>query len=327
NNNSDNNNSDNNNSDNNNINNTYDYSNCDIDGTYLSKEGFLLEEHVSPGIRITNAYSPCIDEYSLMQNMSKVRSTLRQFVRDWSSEGKHERDSAYDPILKSLDEYLPITKKYIPKILCPGSGLGRLPYEVAKKGYRSQGNEFSYFMLLASNFILNYYNKKNSLHIQPYCLNTLNRKKRDDHLKIIHIPDVNTYDKNILNTEFSMCAGELIEVYYNEKEQFDGVLTCFFLDTAKNIFMYIRTFAMILKPNSLWSNIGPLLYHYAEMSNEMSIELAWDEIKPIITKWFNLVEVKWIDNYYTTNINSMMQVQYHCVFFNAIRNTVPVEDN
>ncbi|CXI01232.1 N2227-like protein, putative [Plasmodium berghei] len=282
-------------------------------------------EHISPGLRITNMYSPSLDEYSLIQNMSKVRSTLRQFVRDWSIEGIDERKSAYEPILKSLEKYLPITDNYIPKILCPGSGLGRLPYEVAKRGYKSQGNEFSYFMLLSSNFILNYYNQKESLHIQPYCINTLNRKKRDDHLKIINLPDVNTYNKDVLNSEFSMCAGELVEVYYDEKEQFDGILTCFFLDTAKNIFIYIRTFANILKPNSLWSNIGPLLFHYAEMPNEMSIELAWDEIKFIISKWFTIVDEQWIDNYYTTNIDSMMQVQYHCIFFNAIRNDMPVE--
>ncbi|ANQ07896.1 Uncharacterized protein PCOAH_00020230 [Plasmodium coatneyi] len=286
----------------------------------------LQGEHIPPGRRITSAYTPTMDEYNLLQNMSKVRSTLRQFVRDWSIEGKHERDSAYEPMLKSLDKYLPITDDYVPKILCPGSGLGRLPYEVAKKGYRSQGNEFSYFMLLASNFILNYYNEKESLKIQPYCLNTLNRRRRDDHLKVVTLPDINTYNKAILSTDFSMCAGELIEVYDKEKGSFDGVLTCFFLDTAKNIFLYIRTFANILKPNCLWCNVGPLLYHYSEMTNELSIELSWEEIEVIISKWFTLVEIEWIDNYYTTNVDSMMQVQYHCIFFCAIRNDVPVEE-
>lgn len=41
------------------------------------------------------------------------------------------------------------------KILVPGAGLGRLAFEIAKLGYTCQGNEFSLFMLLASQFVLN----------------------------------------------------------------------------------------------------------------------------------------------------------------------------
>lgn len=43
------------------------------------------------------------------------------------------------------------------KVLVPGAGLGRLAWELANLGYTCQGNEFSFFMLLASNFILNKY--------------------------------------------------------------------------------------------------------------------------------------------------------------------------
>jgi len=36
-------------------------------------------------------------------DMDKLRSTLKQFVRDWSVEGKPERDACYTPILEALD--------------------------------------------------------------------------------------------------------------------------------------------------------------------------------------------------------------------------------
>ncbi len=36
-----------------------------------------------------------------------------------------------------------------PRVLVPGAGLARLCVEVAALGYEAQGNEFSYFMLLA----------------------------------------------------------------------------------------------------------------------------------------------------------------------------------
>lgn len=42
-------------------------------------------------------------------------------------------------------------------ILVPGTGLGRLAFEIAKLGYSCQGNEYSLHMLFTSNFLLNQY--------------------------------------------------------------------------------------------------------------------------------------------------------------------------
>ncbi len=72
-----------------------------------------------------------------------------------------------------------------------------------------------------------------------------------------------------------MAAGEVVEVYKNQRGEWDAVLTAFFLDTAKNIFLYIRTIAMLIREGGLWINFGPLLYHYAEAENEISIELSF----------------------------------------------------
>ena len=59
---------------------------------------------------------------------------------------------------------------------------------------------------------------------------------------------------------------------------FDGVLTSFFLDTARNVLLYIKTIAKIVRPGGLWANVGPLLYHYAETPHEMSVEFSAEEI-------------------------------------------------
>eukprot|EP00922_Rhytidocystis_sp_ex-Travisia-forbesii_P052558 GHVS01077964.1.p1 GENE.GHVS01077964.1~~GHVS01077964.1.p1 ORF type:complete len:306 (+),score=51.84 GHVS01077964.1:121-918(+) len=262
----------------------------------------------------------------MAKNMSKVRSTLRQFVRDWSDVGAAERDAAYGPLLESLERYLPIqcTDKP-PRILCPGSGLGRLPFEVVKRGYGSQGNEFSYFMLMGSNFILNYGMRPKMFTLQPYCLSTSNRRGHEDHLRCVQIPDVRPGDWVSPDTDFSMCAGEFVEVYGGQVASWDGVLTCFFIDTAKNVLLYIQTIARIIRPGGLWSNFGPLLYHYAEMPQEMSIELSWEEIRRVVCKYFDIRQEEWRQSFYTTNDMSMMQVIYHCVFFVAIRNNVAVE--
>ena len=91
-----------------------------------------------------------------------MRSVIKQFVREWAAEGKAERDQSFAKILDEFFVYFPESEIATPdgskrkvKVLHPGSGLGRMPYECAKRGYASQGNEFTYFMLLGSNFMLN----------------------------------------------------------------------------------------------------------------------------------------------------------------------------
>ena len=104
-------------------------------------------------------------------DIEKIQSTLKQFVRDWSEVGKEEREMSYAPILKELDRLYPkindnndsgldttgksnsLRNKI--KILVPGAGLGRLAFDIANNGFECQGNEFSLYMLLGSNYVLN----------------------------------------------------------------------------------------------------------------------------------------------------------------------------
>jgi carnosine N-methyltransferase len=51
--------------------------------------------------------------------MDKLRSTLRQLHRDWSEEGKEERDKAYIPILEVLEERQKTCSNSM-KVLVPG---------------------------------------------------------------------------------------------------------------------------------------------------------------------------------------------------------------
>lgn len=79
-------------------------------------------------------------------NLSKVVSTLHQFMRDWSVEGQDERNECYKPIIDAVLELCPIKNKSMylylnyrpPRVLCPGSGLCRLPFEFASLGYTAQ---------------------------------------------------------------------------------------------------------------------------------------------------------------------------------------------
>lgn len=208
------------------------------------------------------------------------------------------------------------------KVLLPGAGLGRLLYEFAKLGCKAQGNEFSYFMLLASNFILNCTEKDNEYEIQPLIHTFSNLLTNESAFKTFSIPDENLMDnlsKN-LDGEMSMVAGEFVDVYKKQTESWDSVITCFFIDTANNIIEYIETIHKILKKGSVWINYGPLLYHYSEMENEKSIELSWEELKQIIVNFgFEITQETLQESPYSSDIDSMLKTIYRCIFFTAIK--------
>ena len=89
---------------------------------------------------------------------------MKSFVREWSALGASEREACFGPCLDEVNDYFSTEKNRVPfnaetgervSVLLPGSGLGRLVFEFARLGYRAVGNEFNYFCLLSSNFILN----------------------------------------------------------------------------------------------------------------------------------------------------------------------------
>lgn len=87
---------------------------------------------------------------------------------------------------------------------------------------------------------------------------------------------------------FSMSTGDFMAVYGGTENHsaWDGVVTCFFIDTAPVILEYIATIHKILRPGGIWVNNGPLLYHWVDDSEgtnddrySQSIELSWEDVR------------------------------------------------
>ena len=102
--------------------------------------------------------------------MHRNQAVLHSLAREWSSEGKSEREDCFNPILSELRRHLPVTEENIfaQRVLVPGAGLCRLPVEIASLGYATQANEFSMFMLTASHFVLNALDESNCFTIFPW---------------------------------------------------------------------------------------------------------------------------------------------------------------
>ena len=262
------------------------------------------------------------------RHLAKVRGTLHQCAREWSSVGKKERDECYTPLLKQLDKYLPVndSNRNKQKVLIPGSGLGRLVLESCARGYSTQGNEFDYFMLMTCNLMLNSTEKVNQFKIFPWINDRCNIYNRRDVMKPVLIPDVCPMDlvsKNPEGHDMSMCAGEFLEVYGKQSNAWNAVLACFFIDTAPNIFDYMEVIHRILKPGGLLISIGPLQFHWAEDFGDderysRSIEMSYDEIKHVIQSYgFEFLHEERRKCSYARNPESMQQSSYHVVQFTA----------
>lgn len=63
---------------------------------------------------------------------------------------------------------------------------------------------------------------------------------------------------------FSVQYGDFIRMYSGAESRgrFDAVVTCFFVDTAVELFDYLAVIRRVLRPGGLWINSGPLHYHH-----------------------------------------------------------------
>lgn len=202
--------------------------------------------------------------------------------------------------------------------LVPGAGMGRLVYEIGLRGFYAEGNEFSLFMLIASNFVLNRCLMDNQFEIFPYCHQFVNNLKRDDPLKSCRFPDISPF-QNPPKGEINMIAGDFVQVYgeKTQEESWDCVASCFFIDCANNIIEFLEIIFRILRPGGIFVNLGPLLYHFCDVSNELSIEPSYEDLHEIIENigFKFLKENTKVKSNYSQNPSSMSKTEYESIFF------------
>ena len=291
------------------------------------KEGILLNEKFL--LSIVNKYSHNFNQnnnkdiITRSSEIGKLRSTLKLFIRDWTIEGKKERNLTYTPVLQEIQKYFTNNNINKKKILVPGAGLCRLAYEIAKMGFIVDAVEVSYYMIICSDFIFNDNNYANKYQIEPLIHNFNCLKNENAPFQKFNFPDENIKEIMSENNfgEINVLPGDFVRSYKDKSKCYDGVVTSFFLDTANNIIEFIDIIYNILNDGGIWVNVGPLLYHFHEVQNEVSIELSWEELRKIIIKLgFEIKNENIIDSTYSSVEESLKTTIYSCVFFTAIKN-------
>ncbi len=104
-----------------------------------------------------------------------------------------------------------------------------------------------------------------------------------------------------------MAAGEFLSIYSNPQEhgKWNGVVSCFFLDTAPSMVEYLQVIYDMLVDNGYLINIGPLLFHWSGTTTRPddmnpkdfltkhshldrrymeSIDMTWDDVREIMIR-------------------------------------------
>ncbi|KAL7669885.1 hypothetical protein ACOME3_004832 [Neoechinorhynchus agilis] len=246
---------------------------------------------------------------------SRICTVLKQIVREWSVQGELERDQSFKRILEAIVKRFPRSSDEI-KILTPGCGLGRLTFEIASRGYHSQGNECSVFMLATSSFIINGNLNVNETRIFPWITSFTNNHSIRNQVQPIYFPDVSITDQLSNTGKMEIIAGQFVETY-NHSNVWDCVATCFFLDTANNVVEYVDKIYDILKIGGYWINLGPLLYHFSGDPTEKSVDLPLDRIwQYIVERGFEIEEQSvYVTTEYLSRPDSMERNGFKSTFF------------
>jgi carnosine N-methyltransferase len=207
---------------------------------------------------------------------------VAHLVRDWTSIGTLIRKSLYDWCFVQLDTYSKISDV----VLVPGAGMGRLAYNLFRKGYTVEANELSPVMAAAANAILQ---RQMNGTLHPFALDPMsNEVDSNRRYDSVTFPDTLLIQGNKKGS-LSFTIGDFVgEYYFSQANTFGAVVTCFFIDTATNIYEYISMIAQLLKPGGVWINVGPVQWH-----GNAILRPSVDELKELISyHQFDIVEWK-----------------------------------
>lgn len=243
----------------------------------MIKNSGLAEDILSYGLKFYGVARSELDEFvedtknETNKQKGNTLYAVKHFVRDWSNEGLHERQTTYPCVLNAVRKEFPATSPSTPaKILVPGSGLGRLGHEIAALGdFEVTMNEFSYSMNIAYHYITTL-SSVNASAIHPYIDWWSHRATTADLTRSVSFPD----NISILSQpSISLIEGEFTTALKPHSGTYDALVSHFFIDTATNILTYLETIHAMLKPGGVWINFGPLLY-----GSMPALQLSLDEV-------------------------------------------------
>lgn len=273
----------------------------------LKDVGYTWDEGNKKLVR--NTYSSI--HFSEKSNQYRVNEAICHLVRDWSDDYSLERQQLLDFIDSSISNSVAEKDTLI---IVPGSGCGRIAYEIAKKYKDSkvESIEFSSLMYLCNEFVLG---AEEEITIDPFyqCYSGQRSKNNQTRGYSINVNEFSRPENHTLHLGDFSC--------YRPERKYENIIVCtaFFIDTAENMFDYfnaIENLSNFVTGELHWVNVGPLKYgtrpkvqlNYEELSQIRKLRGWKDHSSKIDAK--NLVG-------YVTDYESLYQGFYGLVKFHS----------
>lgn len=224
-----------------------------------------------------------------------AQQVITHTARDWASGSSPCRDATNGWIIQAIVDNCSGMNKV--NVLVPGSGLGRLAYDVStcadllKTGTEVcvEANDSSVTMAFAAQSVLNMVQKQAVSKMHPFVSdpqrNEIFSTKRfemdvfPDEESLVSYRQYNSIKNRSPNLTYTV--GDFSSIYsQNSKRRlYNVVATSFFIDTASNIYQYIFIMKHLLQKDksSIWVNCGPVQWHPCAM-----LRPTVDELKDIL---------------------------------------------
>ena len=240
----------------------------------------------------------------------RVRLLPWQAAREWGLDS--ERNESANRVIEAVVSSLPRGSR----ILIPGSGCGRLLVDLASRGYEVVGIEFDVLKLLVFAHAVSGHKSD----ICPFVLETCNRMQAKNNVLPVTVPNTEVSPETL--GRITLHGNEFFETSSGfDSGEFDGIVTCFFLDTMTDVEKYISEFSRIMKSGGTWVNCGPLNFHYPGervTPQRPCRDISADDLVALVTKHgFEITNQGQIVTSYLCNPSSMMQTKLKCVFFES----------
>jgi carnosine N-methyltransferase len=226
-----------------------------------------------------NSHSSSKEDEKEGSSYDSAMQITAHITRDWTVLGRPIRKSLYDWCIAELQSSLK-SERLSSSVLVPGAGLGRMAYDIASNGYNVEANEISLVMSAAAFQLLQ--NQASGV-VHPFAFDFL-VNEADSSMKYqqVSFPDLERREwdpnKNTFGS-LSYTVGDFVETYstLERRRQFGAVVTCFFIDTATNIYEYLLVIRNCLRFGGSWINVGPLQWH-----SNAKLHPSGDELRFII---------------------------------------------